>query len=232
MNLPSFISSSFCRNRMQHAGCLSKTNKLLLCIPVSLILVGCIELEEVIEPGSNAGSNDICYDVAASKITRVADSYSNVVLPASIEVWARTLDNTDYIPGDIISRDKNGKWVDQTTTRIWPTGKSLNFAANVNGGGTFKYDADGIPSFVNFSVNDNPAEQKDLLYAVSMGATNTGRNVQLNFRHALSQVCFDAQNNTTNVDIKVKSVGVTHVANSGTYKFPSKTTTLYGVFQD
>ena len=165
-------------------------------------------------------------------MTRVADSYSTLVLPSSIEVWARTLDNTDYIPGDIISRDKNGRWVDQTTTRVWPTGKKLNFAANVNGGGTFKYDADGIPSFENFTVNDSPAEQKDLMYAVSMGATNTGSNVQLNFRHALSQVCFDAQNNTTNIDIKVRSVGITHVANKGTYKFPTKSTTLDGVVQD
>lgn len=223
MNLLSSIGSSCNRNSYSPA-----TKKFLLCVPFALMLGGCIELEEVIEPGSN----DIGYDVAASKVTRVADSYSTLVLPASIEVWARTLDNTDYIPGDIISRDKNGKWVDQTTTRVWPTGKTLNFAANVNSGGTFKYDSDGIPSFENFSVNDSPAEQKDLMYAVSMGASNTGGNVKLNFRHALSQVCFDAQNNTTNIDIKVKSVGITHVTNKGTYKFPTKSTTIDGVSQD
>lgn len=223
MNLLSSIGSSCNLNSYSPA-----TKKFLLCVPFALMLGGCVELEEVIEPGSN----DIGYDVAASKVTRVADSYSTLVLPASIEVWARTVDNIDYIPGDIISRDKNGKWVDQTTTRVWPTGKTLNFAANVNSGGTFKYDADGIPSFENFSVNDSPAGQKDLMYAVSMGASNTGGNVKLNFRHALSQVCFDAQNNTTNIDIKVKSVGITHVTNKGTYKFPTKSTTIDGVSQD
>lgn len=222
MKSRSVFTPSFRWNRFPDLCGMSTVIRILFCIPLTMMLGGCMK-EDIT---ARSASDGIGYDVLTVNHTRVADSYSSTVLPSSVVVWARITDeNTTYIPGDIISKDKSGKWVDETATRYWPVGKALDFAAHVNGGGTFKYGTDGIPSFANFKVADEAGSQIDLMYAVSNEVSNTGKNVSLYFRHALSQICFEAQNNTTDIDITVKSVEITHLTNTGTYKFPTSSTT-------
>lgn len=225
MNLPSFSHRPSRDRLFSQLSDLTSASLLFVSIPLALSLGGCAE-DTILASSENRG---IVYDVHAVNHTRVADSYSASNLPANINVSARISgEDTDYFIGDVISRDDKNRWVDQTATRYWPIGKSLDFAGYVNDDGTFKYlnDAEGTrPAFQNYTVPDDAAKQKDLMYAVANGSSNDGSDVSLFFRHALSQVCFDAQNNSTNLDITIKSVGINHLANTGTYKFPITNTT-------
>lgn len=189
----------------------------------AVVLSGCSQ-EEVV----SIRQEGICYSVFAMNQTRAADSYCNNNLPPSFNVWAQIPGGNLYIDNDEIKRNDAGVWVDVNGTRYWPEGKTLNFFAHVNGGDNFKFN-DGNPTFDNFVVNGDVSDQLDLMYAVNKGENgdgvgNNGAPVSLNFRHALSQVCFKAKNSTKNLDITIKSVAVGHLTDGGTYSFPAGNT--------
>lgn len=165
----------------------------------------------------------ITYSVTAATQTRAADSYCNSTLPAGFKVWAKTGDGELYINGDRIA-NRNGVWTDEDGTRYWPDGKTLDFYAEVNGNNEFRFN-DGAPTFENFTVYDKVEDQLDLIYSVhkNQGKPTDGK-VTLNFRHALSQVCFRARNNMKNMQVEIKGVTVGHLAKTGTFAFPTEST--------
>lgn len=165
----------------------------------------------------------IGYAVSTSKPTRALDSYDSNNLPASFNVWAKSSEGV-YINGDKIAH-VDGAWIDQAGTHYWPENLSLDFFAHVNGEG-FSYN-DGAPT-IPFTVADDVAAQTDLMYAVTTGQSKSDGTVNINFRHALSQVCFKAKNSTKNLEVIINSVGVGHIANEATLTYPAETTAAGG----
>lgn len=163
----------------------------------------------------------IAYSVSAQTQTRAADSYCNNVLPDCFKVWAKSNDGL-YINGDKIVNN-SGVWTDMDGTRYWPDDKSLDFYAEVNGDNEFSFN-NGVPTFNDFVVKDDVTEQVDLMYSVRKNQTKSVDKVQLNFRHALSQVCFRAKNNMKNMSVVIKGVSVGHLTNGGTFTFPATDT--------
>lgn len=91
------------------------------------------------------------------------------------------------------------------------------------------FDMSGdVPMFKNFKVNSDVTKQNDLMYSVAkdVNQNSSGKgNVELNFRHALSQICFTAQNNHPGLeDIEIISIEVGGIKGIGTYLFPKNTT--------
>lgn len=195
-------------------------NKYLYGAAAALLLTACSQDEVV-----SMKQDGINYSVFAKNQTRAANSYCNINLPGSFNVWAQIADEEGklYIEGDQINKTDANTWVDASGTRYWPQGKSLNFFAHVNGGTNYKYN-NGAPTFDNFAVNSDVTRQLDLMYSVNKGAQNNGSPVTLNFRHALSQVCFKASNKTNNLDITISSVSVGHLQGQGTYTYPAVST--------
>lgn len=191
--------------------------KFLFGAMTALMVTACSQ-DEVVGVRQQEG---IAYSVSANTQTRAADSYCNSDLPASFKVWAKSADGL-YIDGDEIV-DNDGVWSDADGTRYWPEGKTLDFYAEVNGDEVFSFN-DGAPSFDNFTVEDGVADQVDLMYSVRKGQTKSVDKVQLNFRHALSQVCFWAKNNMKNMSVEIKGVSVGHLTNKGTFTFPTTDT--------
>ena len=191
--------------------------KYLFGVAAALMMAACSQDELV-----SVKQDGIAYSVTTAKQTRAADSYCNNILPESFKVWAKTTDGSLYINGDEI-RNEGGVWTDQAGTRYWPEGK-LDFYAHVNGEGVFSFN-DGAPTFNNFVVNDDVKEQLDLMYSVSRNQEKQGDGkVVLNFRHALSQVCFRAKNNMKTMSVEIKGVSVGHLTNAGTFAFPTEST--------
>lgn len=197
-------------------------NKLFLGAVTAMMLTACSQ-DEV----TGFKQDGIGYSVAAGKQTRAADSYCNTALPESFKVWAQTTDADAaiYINGDRIVRGGGNPvtWTDNDGTRYWPQDKTLDFFAEVNGDAEFNLNG-GAPTFEGFTVKDGVAEQLDLMYAVKKGQGKADGTVALNFRHALSQVCFKAKNNTKNLRVEIKGVSVGHLTNSGTFAFPTADT--------
>ena len=199
--------------------------KFILAVPALLALaaVSCTK-SEVLE--SNDG--EIRFNVVANNATKADAIYCNNNKPSEFTVYAESSDGKTYINGDkITSPDGGNTWVNESGTRFWPNALSLNFYAVVNGDIKWNVEAEGTApaSIVDFTVPTDVAAQKDLLYAVKTDQAKTdGADkmdaVALNFRHALSQIVFNAKNTNENLYVEVSGVSIVNVANKNTFAFP------------
>lgn len=202
---------------------------LLLTAGMLLIAASCTK-NEVVEV--NQDGNEIQYSVVANKATKAADIYCNNNKPSEFTVYAESSDGKTYINGDkITSSDKGATWVNESGTRFWPNDLSLDFYAVVNGTINWNVTAEGTApaTIVNYEVPTTVSDQKDLLYAVKMeqekGATAEATEaVSLNFRHALSQIVFQAKNTNENLYVEISGVRIVNVANKNTFTFPTADT--------
>ena len=199
--------------------------KFILAVPALLALaaVSCTK-SEVLE--SNDG--EIRFNVVANNATKADAIYCNNNKPSEFTVYAESNEGKTYINGDKITSPDDGEtWVNESGTRFWPNDLSLDFYAVVNGDITWNVEAEGTApaSIVDFEVPTDVAAQKDLLYAVKTNQAKTdGADemdaVALNFRHALSQIVFNAKNTNENLYVEVSGVSIVNVANMNTFTFP------------
>ena len=98
-----------------------------------------------------------------------------------------------------------------------------------NCGGTVNITKDK-QEITNFTVNTNQGDQVDLLYAVNKGekkADHEASAVNINFRHALSQIVFKAKNTNENLKVIVKGVKIGNIKEAGNFTYPSQSTTTH-----
>lgn len=170
----------------------------------------------------NRDGDEIAFSVVTNSATRAADVYCNNNKPSGFEVWA-TYDGATYINGDQITyNENNSKWENTSGTRYWPDGE-VSFFAHVNAGNAFNWN-EGQPKIEDFTVGINVATQQDLLYAVKKTSKGTDGKAELNFRHALSQIVFQAKNTNPNLYVEISGVSVCKVKNQGTFTYPTDDT--------
>lgn len=194
-----------------------------------LVLAACSK-NEVFEV--NQDGNEIQYSVVANNATKAADIYCNNNKPAEFTVFAESSDGKTYINGDKITTADGNTWVNESGTRFWPNDLSLDFYAIVNGTITWNVSAaEGTApaTIVDYEVPTTVADQQDLLYAVKTGqqkgaTAEATKPVTLNFRHALSQVVFQAKNTNENLYVEISGVKIVNVANKNTFTFPTSDT--------
>lgn len=169
----------------------------------------------------NHDGDEIAFNVVTNLSTRASDVYCNNNLPDSFKVWA-TYGGSTYITGDDIVM-QNSKWTNTSGTRYWPETNDIKFFAHTNAGDAFKWN-NGTPTIEDFTVGTNVASQKDLIYAVkTQGKTTTGQ-VTLNFRHALSQIVFQAKNTNKNLYVEIDEVTICKLGEKNTFTYPSQDT--------
>lgn len=170
----------------------------------------------------NRDGDEIAFSVVTNSATRAADVYCNNNKPSGFEVWA-TYDGATYINGDQITyNENNSKWENTSGTRYWPDGE-VSFFAHVNAGDAFNWN-EGQPKIEDFTVETDVATQQDLLYAVKTASKGTDGKAELNFRHALSQIVFQAKNTNPNLYVEISGVSVCKVNNQGTFTYPTDDT--------
>ena len=168
----------------------------------------------------NRDGDEIAFSVVTNSATRAAGVYCNNNKPSGFEVWATFNDQT-YINGDNVQY-QNSKWVNTSGTRYWPDGE-VSFFAHVNAGDAFNWN-EGQPKIEDFMVETNVATQQDLLYAVKKTSKGTDGKAELNFRHALSQIVFQAKNTNPNLYVEISGVSVCKLGNQNTFTYPSQNT--------
>lgn len=216
----------------------------LSALPLTVLaLNACTTNEEVAIPQPE--SNRIGFSVVTNNLTRASNSYCSTNLPGKIKVTAYN-NGANYYGGfdEITKSEADGTvtWTG-TTDRYWPrvdddTWPGLTFFAYVKDD-ALSENAEATenkivlpavgaevlsPKVENFTVKGNVADQIDLMYATTTNRKNTGA-VPLNFRHALSQVCFKAQN----LDPRIKSLVINKIeiyglTSRGNYQFPTAST--------
>lgn len=206
---------------------------------IGIAMTACTANEEV--RVSSDGRDVIGFSVETPNLTRAAHSFCNNVTPDCFRVQAYDGATAYFDQVDIVSKSGD-KW-QSNNDRYWPDdeNKELTFYAYVDdidmnysgtmgnlSGGTFSTNAiatDGAPKFVNYEVNSVINQQRDLMYAVGIGKKADNAPVQLNFRHALSQICFTAENmDPSTKEIFICNIEVGGLKGKGTYTFPSKAT--------
>lgn len=194
--------------------------KTIFCGMMAIALVSCSNDELISE---QSDSSSIKYTVHCQTASRAADIYCANNLMDAFKVSAKKGDAT-FFDGDDVTH--TGTTWTNSTKRYWPADGSLDFFAYANDNGTFILNGDNGPSFVDYQVNSDVANQSDLVYAFTTDQTKSAnQTVNLNFRHALSQIVFRAKNVNPNLYVEVTGVTVVNVNGKGTYTFPSESTT-------
>ena len=186
-----------------------------------LAMASCSQDETI---GINHDGDEITFNVVTNNATRAENVYCNQNLPGGFYVSAIS-DGKTYIDKDHVT-GSNGNWTNTSGTRYWPE-TPVDFYAHVNAGTSYKWSVNegkATAKFENFAVNGTVAEQVDLLYAVKTNQSKTDGKVNLNFRHALSQIVFQAKNTNANLYVEIAGVSVVNVGGTNTFTFPSANT--------
>ena len=173
--------------------------------------------------------NEISYSVVTDNATKAETVYCANNLMSSFTVYAQTEAGAAYIIGDVVKSDDGTTWANESgSTRYWPETGTLDFYAIVNGNMTFTPATEittEIGKITSFTPATEVAKQLDLLYAVDVDKAKTDAEAVLNFRHALSQIEFQAKNMNKNLYVEITNVKVGNVYKTGSYVLPNTATT-------
>lgn len=182
---------------------------------MSLLVMAACSQSEVVDVNRN---NDVIeFGAIAKSSTRAETVYSNTNMPESFTVWA-TFDGKVLIDGDVIKK-QGSSWVNTTTTRYWPAGcsdtKKVTFYAYANDQGSFEgfYPSVGAV-FNSFTVDPDVTKQKDFLVATAY--TSSGP-VQLEFKHALYQLAYNAKCTNENLRVVIDGVTICNVEDTNNF---------------
>lgn len=188
-----------------------------------LTLLGSCSQDDIVDV--NHDGDEIRFTAVANAPTRAAAIHTTSNL-TEFQVSAVSA-GKNYIQNDKFVKEGN-VWTGQGTPRYWPENKdqTVDFYAHRGGDGAYIWNPGQTTtaSFDNYKVADDVKAQEDLLYAVTTGQKKQETAVPLNFRHALSQIVFNAKNASQKIYVEIYGVEVHNVQNQGTFKFPGETT--------
>ena len=181
-------------------------------------------------------ANAIQFGVTTGNASRAASYYCNNDKPAQFNVWAATDGKTYFENESFSQKGGTGNWtIDGDFARFWPS-TEVSFYA-VKNQTAYKGDVfadvawNGVTPTIAFTVEKpvqtEASKQQDLLYAYTKKTKTVADNecvANLNFRHALSQVVFKAQNKNKNIYVEISEVQVANLKTTGTFTFPTNVT--------
>lgn len=187
-----------------------------------LSLAACTK-SEVVE--LNKGNEISLTAVTGKNLTKAADGYCNKAMPGDIAVWAATGGKT-YFEAQTYTRDGETSTYKSATARYWPNTAAVDFFAAKNYGGSATLTATDPTSLAiaDYTVTTTVADQKDFIYAVTKGATKAGGAAELFFRHALSQIEFQAKNSNSGIYVEISGVTIKNVCSVGDFSVSVATT--------
>ena len=204
--------------------------KVLLGTLAVLTLAACSK-DEVIQQNPN---DEISFSVVTNKaVSRAQDGYCNNSLPGSMLVSALyTADGSNwktYFTNETYTKGTGSIYaITGSDLRYWPDlgtdadNMKMKFFAMVNA--TPAWDGTTGMKVENFTVESTVSAQKDVLYAVQEVKEKPAGGAQaINFRHALSQIEFMAQNKNKNIYVEITGVQVVNVRDKGTFSFSVST---------
>lgn len=197
--------------------------------------------DEVVE--KNESDNVIAFSASTSNASRALSTsyWCNYRVPAEFDVHAEYYtDGTNwvqYFESETYAKtETGGKWLIQGDYRYWPKdGKWKMSLVSAYGANEDKIqpkwdntnsDGQKCASVVDFTLKSKAEEQVDLIYANTVVENTKPTNgvASMNFRHALSQICFKAKTETSHLYVEIKNVNLHNIYSKGTYNLPA-----YGV---
>lgn len=193
--------------------------KLFLLATSAVALASCSS-DAVVE--DNAAGNAIQFSATANQASRAADYYCNNALPADFHVWA-SVNKKQYFADEVYAQGtteltKTTYSIKNGVERYWPN-EEISFWALKNHQNQV-WNVNGMTT--KFTVAGAAADQNDLIYAYTKAtrAHVTDGKAPINFRHALSQIVFQAKNDNPKIRVKIDKVEVVNVAGTGVFTLP------------
>ncbi|MGM9844475.1 MAG: fimbrillin family protein [Muribaculaceae bacterium] len=199
--------------------------KLFLIAASAMALATSCSSDSVIQ--ENAEANAIKFSVVADNSSRADEYYCSKAsaLPSNFHVWA-AVEETEastlktYFQDEIYKNGTGSVYVIDGDYRYWPdkTAKVSFWAARNYKGFTWGLTQPQM----TFEAQADAKDQKDLIYAYTVASRpDDGNSVPMNFRHALSQIVFEARNDNSNLFVEINKVEICKISKSGTYYLPT-----------
>lgn len=167
--------------------------------------------------------NEIKFSVVADNDSRAANIYCNNNKMTSFTVYAN-VGSTDFITNEEFT-EENGVFVSNESKRYWPEYDAVDFYAFQNLNGTFNWSAGSTPTVTGYTPETTISEQKDFVYATETDETKPANGtLGINFRHALSQIEFQAKNENPDLWVEILDVKVGNAKSVGNFTFASEST--------
>lgn len=202
------------------------THSLLLLSAVAMLgLAACDkDDDEIIGP---TGTDAISFTVSVPRVTRAVVDQTTTETIDNFSTWAFTGPQSTLLMNNVRVGKEGGQWT-YTPLMYWPAdGQKVNFySISPAYEGWDKPVAIGtVPDIEAYKVAGNV----DLLYAVNIGASSATPLVNVNFRHALSNIHFllktrDADATQPPLRVEVDRVELLGVNSTGDFAFPRQTT--------
>jgi len=204
--------------------------KSLLAAVAALAIVGCTQNEEIENAGQKA---EINFGTMVSKTTRAAVTEDAELQASGFIVYAYntggdiTADDTklgDAFMSGVKVTHSSTEWAVDGGPYYWPFEGKVHFFAYAEGAGATGYSVATNAKYptINYTIKTLASEQTDFVVAKSINKVKTTDAVTLSFTHALTQVNFSMKG-ADNLTYKITALGITGVANSGTYSFADDT---------
>lgn len=168
--------------------------------------------------------DEIKFTAVADKDSRAAEIFCNNNKMDEFNLYAAVNKKT-FIGGEVYTN--NAGDYSTTAKRYWPEYDAVDFYA-LHNQGTFTWtpaatDPNPVASG-SFTPETSVAAQKDFVYAVKKGVVKPADGVvALNFRHALSQIEFQAKNQNPDLKIEILDVKVGNALSTANYTLPENT---------
>lgn len=193
-----------------------------LVVALSAVALTACNNDEVMEVNQGRG---ISFQVATEASTRATATTTNSI--SKFKVWGFTGTPVQTLMNGIEVSKSGTKW-SYGDVIFWPETDvdfySVSPSENIGGTVNITKEAKQI---TGFTVNTDQSKQIDLLYAVNKGENKEDHEataVNINFRHALSQIIFKAKNTNNNLKVMINDVKVANVVKGGDFTYPESTT--------
>lgn len=191
-----------------------------MALSVMALVTACTN-DETIEMNQGDG---ITFNTVAGKATRIGSEATTTNSIKDFHVYAFT-QGLEYMNHDVTRTGDTWTYGD---TKFWPE-STVDFYSYspMKIGGTVNITAEGEKKIEKYLV----AGDEDFLYALNLGEKKADHEakkpVNINFRHALSQIVFKIKNTNPNLTVFVDGIRVEGVENTGDFTWPTKGTSEY-----
>ena len=205
---------------------MTKKTNLFVAIASVMLATSCSENQDVMG-GVNLSNQTIQINPSVGHPSSRAVE-TNVSNLGSFRVSAFQASQANHMD-KVLYSNKGGAWTTDAGKFFWPVEGDLHFyayAPEVPGAadapGTYEITSSS-QKLANFSPCATAAEQKDFVYAYAKGnLTDNGTSgVDIDFKHALTEVSIAAKNDNSAYTVEVTGVRIGNVKSKGTFTFPA-----------
>lgn len=201
--------------------------KSLFIVALGVLALTSCSQDEVLDVQKDAVQFSVVADKASRGKVTTTDNITNFMVnafKADVTTGGVVTGNLDqFFMKDVKVSGSNTTVWSYDFTKFWPTTDKINFYSYSPASLTGVSIASDVQT-ITHTVSTTCGNQIDILYALNNGLGKADGEVKVNFRHALAQIVFQAENSKSDLEVVIGGVRIVNVKNSGTFSWPTAST--------